>query len=150
MNKGLILVLVIGVLAAAGFFAFATSNDDSTSAGDGTAETTLIPDSSTNSASNDASSEPADTDMYTEAEVASHNTEDDCWTIIDGSVYDITSYIPRHPGGAEILRACGADGSTLFNTRTTEDGETVGSGTGHSTNARGQLAGFKVGDVATE
>ena len=36
--------------------------------------------------------------FYTTAEVLQHNKEDDCWLIIDGSVYDVTRWIPRHPG----------------------------------------------------
>lgn len=51
----------------------------------------------------------------TKTEVAKHASENDCWTIINGSVYDITSYIPRHPGGKNILSACGTDGTNLFN-----------------------------------
>jgi Tfp pilus tip-associated adhesin PilY1 len=87
-----------------------------------------------------------ETVSFTTEEVAAHSTEDDCWTIIGGSVYDITTYIPRHPGGDEILRACGADGTVLFQTRTTEEGETVGSGTPHSNSAFSQLGPLFVGD----
>ena len=36
--------------------------------------------------------------LYTTAEVLQHNKEDDCWLIISGSVYDVTRWIPRHPG----------------------------------------------------
>lgn len=82
------------------------------------------------------------------AEVEKHNSASDCWTIIDGSVYDITSYVPRHPGGDEILRACGADGSTLFNQRQTTSGESVGSGSPHSSSAESQLEKLKIGKLA--
>ncbi len=84
---------------------------------------------------------------YTTTEVATHNTQTDCWTIIGGSVYDITSYIPFHPGGNEILRACGADGTALFNSRTTDNGEKIGSGTPHSSDAYSQLGPFFVGSI---
>mmetsp|Transcript_8389 Transcript_8389/g.25207 ORF Transcript_8389/g.25207 Transcript_8389/m.25207 type:complete len:132 (+) Transcript_8389:109-504(+) len=36
-------------------------------------------------------------------EVAQHATEADAWTVLDGRVYDMTAYLPYHPGGVEIL-----------------------------------------------
>ena len=84
---------------------------------------------------------------YSAQEVAKHDRPDSCWTIIDGMVYDITSYIPNHPAGDEILRACGKDGSSLFNQRQTADGQTVGSGFPHSTNASGILSRYQIGSL---
>ncbi len=80
-------------------------------------------------------------------EVQKHNSKTDCWTIITGSVYDITDYIPRHPGGDEILRVCGADGTQLFTSRTTDEGEKVGSGATHSGNAAAKLNDFFIGNL---
>lgn len=81
------------------------------------------------------------------AEVKKHDNESDCWTIISGKVYDITKYVERHPGGKEILRACGADATTLFTQRKTVDGQSVGSGTPHSSSAEVQLQQFLLGDL---
>jgi delta8-fatty-acid desaturase len=39
-------------------------------------------------------------DNYTASDVARHSTKEDAWVIIDDSVYDITHWIPRHPGGS--------------------------------------------------
>lgn len=84
---------------------------------------------------------------YTTEQVAQHASKTDCWTIIDGSVYNITSYVARHPGGAEILRACGTDATTLFKQRETPSGESVGSGSPHSPSAESQLSSLLIGTV---
>ncbi len=52
---------------------------------------------------------------YTLADVAKHNKSTDCWQIIDGKVYNVTSYIPYHPGGPEkVIRECGKDSTKIF------------------------------------
>jgi len=84
---------------------------------------------------------------YTSTEVSQHSTEKDCWTIIAGNVYDITKYIPSHPGGDGILAACGQDGTALFTERTNSSGESIGSGTPHSNNATQQLERLKIGTL---
>jgi cytochrome b involved in lipid metabolism len=66
--------------------------------------------------------DPASTDStaaaLTAEEVASHNTEADCWTVVDGTVYNLTSYISNHPGGAGPLTSlCGKDGSAAFSSQ---------------------------------
>lgn len=44
-----------------------------------------------------------------------HNTAASCWVIIDGHVYDVTAFIPSHPGGAGIILANGGrDVTRLF------------------------------------
>mmetsp|Transcript_19611 Transcript_19611/g.36052 ORF Transcript_19611/g.36052 Transcript_19611/m.36052 type:complete len:239 (+) Transcript_19611:4044-4760(+) len=50
----------------------------------------------------------------TKEEVAQHNKAGDVWIVIKGKVYDITQYVPYHPGGDIILTAAGSDGTTLF------------------------------------
>ncbi|KAJ0408781.1 hypothetical protein ATCC90586_005532 [Pythium insidiosum] len=49
-------------------------------------------------------------------EVALHNTEDDCWSVLDGRVYNLTAYLKFHPGGvATVMMSAGADCTALFN-----------------------------------
>lgn len=39
----------------------------------------------------------------------------DAWTVLSGKVYNITPYLPFHPGGkGELLRCAGKDGTKLF------------------------------------
>lgn len=43
------------------------------------------------------------------SELAKHDSKDDCWIAYDGKAYDITSFIPRHPGGEnKIIPYCGS------------------------------------------
>ena len=49
------------------------------------------------------------------SEVGSHNTSPDCWTVIDGKVYDLSRYAEDHPGGAPAIRhSCGKDSTARF------------------------------------
>jgi len=41
---------------------------------------------------------------YTLSDVQKHNTSGDCWMILSGGVYNVTSYISQHPGGNQITR----------------------------------------------
>ncbi|WKZ30902.1 MAG: cytochrome b5 domain-containing protein [Candidatus Dojkabacteria bacterium] len=73
------------------------------------------------------------------AEVALHNSKEDCWTVIDGKVYELNSFILSHPGGDKILEACGVDATEKFNT---QGGEGF-----HSAAAKAILAGLQIGTL---
>eukprot|EP01111_Echinosteliopsis_oligospora_P003187 TRINITY_DN15119_c0_g1_i1.p1 TRINITY_DN15119_c0_g1~~TRINITY_DN15119_c0_g1_i1.p1 ORF type:complete len:201 (-),score=53.28 TRINITY_DN15119_c0_g1_i1:5-607(-) len=47
-------------------------------------------------------------------DVCRHNQRDDCWIVIDGKVYDVSQYIPHHPGGDRILFGISADSTCFF------------------------------------
>jgi cytochrome b involved in lipid metabolism len=47
--------------------------------------------------------------------VGKHNTAEDCWMAIDGNVYDLTAFLPLHPGGSQVLlEVAGKDASKEF------------------------------------
>lgn len=42
------------------------------------------------------------------AELQTHNSKSDCWVVYKGEVYDVTTFLPIHPGGVQaISRYCG-------------------------------------------
>jgi cytochrome b involved in lipid metabolism len=52
---------------------------------------------------------------YTLAQVQAANSATKCWTIVNGYVYDVTTYVNQHPGGsAAILSLCGKDGTLAY------------------------------------
>ncbi|POM61753.1 Nitrate reductase [Phytophthora palmivora] len=49
-------------------------------------------------------------------EVSRHNTEEDCWSVLDGRVYNMTPYLKFHPGGvSDLMLSAGGDCTDLFN-----------------------------------
>lgn len=78
---------------------------------------------------------------YTLDEISKHNTRQDCWTTIEGNVYDVTSFISEHPGGDRILQACGIDATDLFTGKSPM-------GRVHSRVARGILSGLQIGTLS--
>ena len=46
------------------------------------------------------------------SEISKHSTAKDCWSIVNGNVYNLTTYVQSHPGGAGVIKnICGRDGS---------------------------------------
>jgi L-lactate dehydrogenase (cytochrome) len=48
----------------------------------------------------------------TAAEVTKHSTSDSCWVVIHGQVYDVTDFLPNHPGGAAVILRFGGHDAT--------------------------------------
>ncbi len=46
---------------------------------------------------------PQRLETYTIEQVAKHDTEDSCWVIINGRVFDVTTFLYDHPGGIDML-----------------------------------------------
>lgn len=71
--------------------------------------------------------------------VATHNTATNCWSIVNGNVYNLTAWISLHPGGTGVIQAmCGIDASAAYTNE-------------HSTKSKpaGKLAQYLVGAVGT-
>ncbi len=53
--------------------------------------------------------------VYTMADITAHAKPESCWAAINGSVYDLTTWVARHPGGEKpIGMLCGKDASDMF------------------------------------
>ncbi|CAM8983454.1 unnamed protein product [Rhodiola kirilowii] len=52
---------------------------------------------------------------FTFQEVSQHDKFGDCWIVIHGKVYDVTTFLTEHPGGEEIILGCtGRDATREF------------------------------------
>lgn len=49
-------------------------------------------------------------------ELGKHDTPDDAWIVINGTVWDVTEFAPKHPGGSEIIHEyIGQDATEAYN-----------------------------------
>lgn len=72
---------------------------------------------------------------YTLAQVSAHATANDCWTTMNGVVYNVTPFVSKHPGGVEaISQVCGRDGTAFFQAQH-----------GGDKGPEGRLASLKIG-----
>jgi len=52
---------------------------------------------------------------YTYSEVQQHRSAESCWVVLYGHVYDVTSFLPSHPGGSKIiLQLAGTDATDEY------------------------------------
>ncbi|MFZ3301370.1 MAG: cytochrome b5-like heme/steroid binding domain-containing protein [Microgenomates group bacterium] len=79
--------------------------------------------------------------MISLSEISEHKTKTDCWTTINGEVFDLTKFISIHKGGDKILNACGVDATDYFT------GKHPTIGRVHSQVAVKLLQGMKIGDL---
>ncbi|XP_042511621.1 cytochrome b5-like [Macadamia integrifolia] len=80
----------------------------------------------------------SDRKIYLFEDVAKHSQIKDCWLIISGKVYDVTSFMDDHPGGSEVLlSSTGKDATNDF-----ED-------VGHSDSAREMMEKYFIGEIDT-
>ena len=53
--------------------------------------------------SNPVKAESTKKNKVTKTELSKHNKQSDCWVGYNGKVYDITTFLPKHPGSAGAL-----------------------------------------------
>jgi len=89
-----------------------------------------------------AAGQPAES-VYTLQQVAAHASAASCWLAVEGKVYDVTPYIPRHPAPQKVLlRWCGKEA--------TEGMRTKSYGGDHTPEAWGMLDEFLIGTLAPD
>ena len=64
------------------------------------------PNSDTNQVDQNQSSvviPPTDSAPITSTQLSTHKTEQDCWVAFEGKAYDLTNWLPKHPGSAAAI-----------------------------------------------
>ncbi len=130
MNNKILPIVGVALVIVIGLFVYMQKQDK--------LMPTTAPTTSNTPAATSTSSAPATTPAAsgpTMATVATHNSRTSCWSAINGFAYDLTGWIPNHPGGEQaILSLCGKDGTAAFTSQ-------------HGTSKKilTVLAGFKIG-----
>lgn len=147
MKNIIVTVIVLAVVGGGAFLLLQQNKAEAPTEGttEGTVNTnetssTTTPSSSTGANTNPSGSttETTVTETFTMAQVATHNSASSCWSVIRGGVFDLTSWISKHPGGSEaIVKLCGKDGTEKFVDKH-----------GGSSQQENQLAEFRIGDLA--
>lgn len=113
-----------------------TNGDDANDNGNGGSEEQVDPGDEGEGTGGDEGDAGGET--YTMADVEGNADAESCWTVIDGTVYDVTDWISQHPGGAERIEGlCGTDGTDQFQGQH-----------GGSSGPEGQLAEFAIGQLS--
>lgn len=138
MNKNIFIIVGIVIVVVAGFLLFGGGSTEERTLGNEplntqTSEVSTVATSSQPVAETPTPTKPEGKE-YTLAEVATHGNAASCYTVVRGDVYDVTAWIPKHPGGPQrILQMCGKDATTSF------EGQHGG-----KDSPEAQLAGFKI------
>ena len=107
-----------------------SDDDDRGGSGSGT--------SSSSGGGSSGSAGSSTTATFSMSVVGAHNTAASCYTAINGSVYDLTAWIPLHPGGQTAIKGlCGIDGTSAFSAQH-----------GGAQKQADILAGYKIGVLA--
>lgn len=77
--------------------------------------------------------------QFTRGEVAKHSQAGDCWVILAGKVYNVSSWLDIHPGGSNpLISHAGKDGTDAWEEA------------GHTARARRLMDRYVVGEIVPE
>lgn len=80
-------------------------------------------------------------------EISKHNKQSDCWYLISGKVYNITSFFGSHPGGSStMIPSCGKDATAAYDTKDPY-ATSINRGRGHSSRAQSLLNDYYLGNL---
>ena len=140
MNNKIIVGLCVAVLLVCGGIYFLSNKSTPVSQSDTNTPVAVSPTDTVTSTNTTAPvatiTQSSSQKTFSITDVAKHKSALSCWSIINGKVYDLTSWIGQHPGGPQrILSICGSDGSFVFNDQH-----------GGQRRPERELAGFYIGD----
>ncbi len=165
MKNTVLFALVIFALGAGAIAFIGSSSDDSSSSVDSVVSTTDTTDENAEAQQSAAAAQQAvenpDTTNNQELpacvgavtcdaeEVARHNSPADCWVIFEDKIYDVSSYVNTHEGGAESFDSstCGTDIAAQLTGQAGSDSSPKRNE--HGSSAYTQLANFYVTDLIT-
>jgi cytochrome b involved in lipid metabolism len=102
-----VIIFAIIVVNIVGGIVFLTGNKNTTAPNPSSNQQTTTQNSQQDSQQNTQTntSPPANTDFgkISLSDLSSHDTQSDCWIAYKGKVYDITSFLPKHPGSAAAI-----------------------------------------------
>lgn len=137
MKNSKIIIALVAVVFVIGAIVIIARNPKNNVENTNTSATPVV---STPSTNNNVGTQPSTTQgsvtaSYSLADVSSHKSPSDCWSAINGKVYNLTPWISKHPGGSSaIISLCGIDGSTGYN-----------GAHGQQKRPANELAGFMIG-----
>jgi len=90
-----VIIFAVVIITIVGLVVLLSGNDQQTS--------NMKPSVSNGNSSNSTLGTGIGAPVVLAADYMKHNTQADCWVVYEGKVYDITSWLPRHPGSAEAI-----------------------------------------------
>lgn len=134
------ILIIVVLLAIGGGIYFVNDNPKVNNVTDTTTNLPITQSTTTSETATENASGTPKKSGFTFADIASHKDATSCWSAVNDKVYDLTSWIGKHPGGDKaILSICGKDGTANFMKKHAD-----------SEKAKEQLPNFLIGDLITQ